>query len=139
MAHLLTVRALYAGPILRLGALSALVTFGVTVAANNLPGIRAVLLAVTFLTTVVASTTSTTSKWAITREMSNLIALLTLDTLGRTWLGTLLGTMTALLAVTAGKLVGTRVWTFVCCQLVISNASWENLQSRTRWPTSSQL
>ena len=67
------------------------------------------------LTTIVASTTSTTSKWAITREMSDLIALLALDTLGRTWLGTLLGTMTALLAVTAGKLVGTRVGTFVCC------------------------
>jgi hypothetical protein len=71
VAHFVTIRALNTRPILWLGALSALVTFGVTVAANNLAWVCAILLAMTFLTTIVASTTAAASLRAVTRKVTN--------------------------------------------------------------------
>ena len=71
VAHFLTIRALNTRPILWLGALSALVTFGVTVAANNLARVRAILLTMTFLTAIVASTAAAASLRAVTRKVAN--------------------------------------------------------------------
>jgi hypothetical protein len=71
MAHLLAVGALYAGIVSGKRALSALVTLRITVTAHNLARISAVLLPMTFFTTVVASAATAASLWAVTREMTN--------------------------------------------------------------------
>lgn len=55
----------------RLGALLRQMAFLITVAANKLLLLCAILGAVTLLTTVVAGTSSTTALRAVTREMAN--------------------------------------------------------------------
>lgn len=71
VAHLLAVGALDAGPVLWLRALLTQVTDGVTVPANEQLLICAVLLTVTFLTTVVAFSTSARSG-TVPREVTDL-------------------------------------------------------------------
>jgi len=66
-------------------------TFLVTVAANHLSGLGAILRTMAFLTTVVARTTTsaTASSWAITSKMASLATVLALYILCRSRFGAL--------------------------------------------------
>jgi len=70
VAHFLAVRALNTRIVSRKRALSALVTLGIAVSADNLSRVGAVLLAMSLLTAVMAST-ATAALRAVARKVTN--------------------------------------------------------------------
>lgn len=101
---MITVGALDTTVVARLGAFAADVSFLVAVATLDDTRLLTVLRLVAFLTTVAASEATASTLRAVLGEVTHLVTLLALDTLGTARLGALLGGVTLLLAVAASTL-----------------------------------